>query len=127
MARYLSVVENAYRATVEEQDDTAVWFTHAMKNAGADVALLLRANAVNYAVKGQDASGLRFGTHENRVPPEIDKDIAAVIEKKVPVFLVSEDAAERGIDEADILPGVERVSRSNLARLFNDFDRVFHW
>jgi hypothetical protein len=127
MARYLSVVENAYRATVEEQDDTAVWFTHALKNGGADVALLLRGNAVNYALRGQDASGLRFGTKELKVPPEIDKDIAACMEKKIPVFVVSEDVVERGIPAGDLLPGIEKISRSGLAKLFDSHDRIIHW
>src|SRR5215467_1530642 len=106
MARYLSIIDNAYRATIEEQDDTAVWFTHAMKNGGADVALLLRGNAVNYAVRGQEATGLRFGTKEVKVPPEIDKDISACVTKKIPLFVVSEDLTERGIPASDLLAGI---------------------
>ncbi len=55
----LQIVEAAYRGTIEEQDDTIIWLTHAMKGAGGDLDLLLRADSVNYAAKGQDASGFR--------------------------------------------------------------------
>src|SRR4051794_23910801 len=99
MARYLSIIDSAYRATVEEQDDTAVWFTHAMKNGGADVTILLRGDAVNYAVKGQDAKGLRFGARAVK-GPDIVRDLTAVIEKKIPVFIVSDDLVDRGVQPA---------------------------
>ena len=127
MARYLSVVETAYRATVEEQDDTALWFTHAMKNAGADVAILLKADAVGYTQKGQDAGGLRFGTREVRVAPELDRDLEAILAKGIPVYVVSDDLAERGIAEGALLAGVQQVARANLARLIADYDRVSYW
>lgn len=125
--QYLSVVEQAYRATIEEQDDTALWFTHAMKNAGADVGVLLRGNAVNYAVKGQDASGLRFGNREMKHGPTIDKDVSALIGKQIPVYAVAEDIAERGIQAADLVAGVEALSRAALAKLFDNYQRIIHW
>lgn len=127
MARCLSVVESAYRATVEEQDDTAVWFTMAIRAAGADVALLLRGNAVNYAVRGQDAGGLRFGSREVRVPPRLDADIATLMEKGVPVYLVSEDAKDRGIPAGTLIHGVQPVSRSRLFELVGGYGRIIHW
>jgi sulfur relay (sulfurtransferase) DsrF/TusC family protein len=127
MARYLSVIEGAYRATVEEQDDTGVWFTHAIGNAGAQVGLLLRGDGVSYAQKGQQAGGLRFGTHAVRVPPELDRDLEAMLGKGIPVYVVSEDAAARGIPPEAMLAGLRQVARAQLCQLFSEYDRVLHF
>ena len=57
----LQVIESAYRATVEEQDDTIVWLTHAMRAANGTLDVLLVRNAVSYAVRGQRAPELTIG------------------------------------------------------------------
>ena len=123
----LSIVESAYRATIEEQDDTIVWLNHAMKAAGADLAVLLRGNAVNYAVRGQDAAGLAFGAWRQTQPPRIADDIASLAGKGVTVYVVAEDLAERGLDADELVPGLERVSRDGLPGLFAAHDQVWHW
>ena len=127
MARYLSVVETAYRATVEEQDDTGVWFTRAIQGAGAEVALLLCGDGVSYAQRGQNAGGLRFGTREVRIPPELDRDLDAMVSRGTRVYVVKEDLAARGIPEASLLPGLERVTRNQIGHLFADHDRILYW
>ena len=81
----LSIVESAYRATIEEQDDTIVWIHGAMKGAGADLVLLLRGNAVNYLVESQNAGGLSFGDWEQTQPPRIASDLAALAAKGVEI------------------------------------------
>ena len=123
----LNIIESAYRATIEEQDDTIVWLTHAMKGAGADLAVLLRGNAVNYAALGQDAAGLAFGGWRQTQPPRIGDDITSLVAKGVAVYVVAEDLAERGLGPSDILNGVERVGRDGLPKLLGSYDQVWHW
>lgn len=125
--KVLSIIESAYRGTLEEQDDTVVWLTHAMKGAGANVDVLLRGNSVNYAVKGQDASGLAFGARQQTQPPHIDEEIAKLAAKGVKVFVIEDDVAERGIERAELIGGLELVSRAGLGRLFAGYDQVWHW
>lgn len=125
--KVLSIVESAYRATLEEQDDTIVWLNHAMKGAGANVDVLLRGNAVNYAVKGQDASGLSFGERKQTQPPRIDEDVAKLAGKGVKIYIVEDDVTERGIEGRELIDGLEPVSRAALSKLFAGYDQVWHW
>jgi sulfur relay (sulfurtransferase) DsrF/TusC family protein len=123
----LNIIENAYRATIEEQDDTIVWLNHAMKAAGADLGVLLRGNAVNYAVRGQDASGLAFGGWRQTQPPRLADDIAALTAKGVAVYVLAEDLVPRGLAAGDLIPGLEQITRDKLPALFAAHDQVWHW
>jgi len=125
--KVLNIIESAYRATTEEQDDTIVWLSHTLKAAGADLGVLLRGNAVNYAVRGQDAAGLAFGAWRQTQPPRLANDIAALPTKGGPVYVLSEDLAERGLEAGDLVPGLERVARDGLPGLFAAHDQVWHW
>jgi sulfur transfer complex TusBCD TusB component (DsrH family) len=127
MPGILSVVERAYHGTIEEQDDTILWLSHMIKNAGADLSVLLRSNAVNYAVKGQDANGLRIGGVVLGVPPTLDNDVVALSTAGVTVYVVEEDLSDRGIGNDELCDGVTKVKRSGLAKLFDDHEAVWHW
>jgi len=127
MSKILNIVETAYRANIEEQDDPVVWIAHALKGAGADISVLLRGNAVNYAIKGQDASGLSFGAKKQTQPPQLARDITSLIGKGVTVSVVQDDAAERGLEGTDFIDGLTMVSRSGLPKLVADHDQVWHW
>jgi sulfur relay (sulfurtransferase) DsrF/TusC family protein len=125
--KVLNIVETAYRATLEEQDDTIIWINHAMKGAGADLAVLLQHNAVYYAVKGQDASGLQFGARAQSQPPRLAEDVVKLIGKGVTVYIVEDDVAERGLEQDELIDGVSAVSRAALPRLLSDYDQIWHW
>ena len=125
--KILSIVESAYRATVEEQDDTILWLNHALKNGGAEVSLLLCGNAVNYALKGQDAAGLAFGDKRVAHPPQLDQDLTRLIAAGVPVAIVDEDVRERGLARDRLIGGISAIARSDLAKELERFDHVWRW
>ena len=125
--KVLSIIGTAYRATIEEQDDTTLWLTHMVKSAGLDIAVLLRANAVNYAVRGQDASGLRFGKLEVLHPSALDADLAALLDHDVPVYYVAEDARTRGISPTTMIDGVQSVPAGDLTTMFEQYEQVWLW
>ena len=127
MAKILSIVERAYHGTVEEQDDTILWLSHMIKNAGADISVLLRGNAVNYGVMGQDATGLRFGSVELEIPPTLDRDVINLIAADVPTYAVQEDLEDRGIRREELAEGLRLISRKDLADLFDSHDAIWHW
>ncbi|MEK6335634.1 MAG: hypothetical protein AABM67_11840 [Acidobacteriota bacterium] len=124
----LNIVESAYRAVMEEQDDTILWLLAAMQGAGAEHTVVLRGNAVNYAVAGQGVAGLSVGEWKQTQAPKMDRDVLDLIEKrKIPVFVVAEDLADRGIEQSELVPGVQLLPRTALPGLFNDFAIVSHW
>ena len=127
MGKILNIIESGYRATLEEQDDTIVWITHALEGAGADIGVLLRGNAVNYAVKGQDASGLTFGGKSQTHAPNLERDVAMLVDKGLAVYICEEDVAERGLERSDLIEGLAPVSRAGVAKLLGDFDHIWHW
>lgn len=125
--KVLSIIETAYRATLEEQDDTIVWITHAMKGAGAELDVLLQGNAVNYGVMEQNAEGLAIGKEPQTQPPDIAGDIESLLNKGVKVLVVKEDLASRGISNAMLLQGLTQISSLELAGCLNQYDQVWHW
>ncbi|MEE8333374.1 MAG: hypothetical protein V3R85_05960 [Alphaproteobacteria bacterium] len=125
--KVLQVIDCAYRATLEEQDDTIIWITHAMKGAGAHLTVLLGGNATNYVIRGQDASGLSFGDWRQTEPPRIENDVAGLVEKGVKVYVLEEDLAERGLGNEPRIDGVALITRGGVPSLMDAHDQVWHW
>lgn len=125
--RVLSILGTAYRGTVEEQDDTILWLLSMCSVAGLDVSVLLRGNAVNYGVRGQDGVALRLGDAEVARPPSIDEDVADLMGRGVAVHYVTEDAVDRGIAAERLVDGLQPVGRGDLPAVLAGFNQVWHW
>ncbi len=125
--RQLHVVDVAYRATLEEQDDPVIWLCHALRNAGAELDVLLTGNAVVYGVRGQEVAPLAFGSRRQRHAPDLAGDLAALLGKQVSCWYVEEDASERGVDARLLLDGLVPISRAKLSALFEGYEQIHRW
>jgi sulfur transfer complex TusBCD TusB component (DsrH family) len=124
----LNIVDSAYRAVMEEQDDTILWLLAAMQAAGAEHTVVLRGNAVNYAVAGQGAPGMAVGRWKQTQAPRMDRDVADLLEKrKMSVCVIEEDLAARGIEGKELIAGIQPISRAALPAMCAEHAVVSLW
>jgi len=124
--RILNLVETAYRGTLEEQDDTVLWLSRALKGAGADLTVVLRGNAVNYAVR-QACPPLAIGRAIIKHPARPNDDLTQLLAKGAKVYVIREDLAERGIGEDRCVAEAQPLARAEVVDLMESHDQVWHW
>ncbi len=125
--KVLSIVETAFRGTLEEQDDAALWVNGALQKGDIEIDILLRNNAVNYVVTGQNPTGVRIGDQTVEKPRILDEDLGLLKSQGSQIRVVREDLAERGIALDRIVSDFELIGRDQLASLVLHYDQVWHW
>ena len=125
--KVLQVIDQAFRTTVEEQDDTILWLTGSMRGAGADLGVLLSGHGVHYAVQSQRQPALRIGDWQQSQPAELTRDLDSLLQKGVAIYVLREDLEERGLSGLPLRSGTEVIGRDGLVDLYESFDQVWHW
>ena len=124
--KILNIVQSAYRATLEEQDDTVLWLSRVLKNNAADLNVLLRGNAVNYTIN-QECPTLRLGNSAINHPARPSQDVGQLSQSGAHVYAVIEDLEERGIDPTRCIGAIKLIRRQEIAGLMDEHDQVWQW
>ncbi|AFT71312.1 hypothetical protein B5T_03044 [Alloalcanivorax dieselolei B5] len=125
--KVLQVIDQAFRTTVEEQDDTILWLTQSMRGAGGDLQVLLSGHGVQYAVLHQRQPPLTLGSWQQSQPAELLRDLTNLTESGVPVYAVREDLEERGLAHLPLQAGIELLGRAALVELYEQVDQIWQW
>lgn len=124
--KILSVLSHTEYGNLEDSD-IGLFASAFAPVAGQSLSLLLREDAVNYAVRGQDGSGIKIAGAVVQPGFMIETDLQSVRQSSIPVYAVREDLEERGIRPDEIISGVHLMSRKELGRLVDGFDTVWNW
>jgi sulfur transfer complex TusBCD TusB component (DsrH family) len=91
------------------------------------MTILLTEDAVNYAVRGQEGTGIKIAGAPVQPGFLIETDVRSVQDARIPVYALREDLAERGIREDELITGVETLPRREFGKLVDRFDTVWNW
>jgi sulfur relay (sulfurtransferase) DsrF/TusC family protein len=124
--KILSVLSHTEYGNLEDSD-IGLFASAFAPVAGNAMTILLREDAVNYAVRGQDGTGITIAG--GRVQPGflIETDIQSVQEARIPVYAFRDDLERRGIREEELVAGVKVIGRQEFGKLVDQFDTVWNW
>jgi sulfur relay (sulfurtransferase) DsrF/TusC family protein len=125
--KILQIVEQAFRTVVEEQDDTILWLSQSMREAGADLSVLLAGHAAYYAVQQKRQPYLSIGDWYQSEPAELHLDIERLLSKSVPIYVIKEELTERGLGELPLHAGIQAIGRDGLVQIYEQADQVWQW
>lgn len=124
--KILSVLSHTEYGNLEDSD-IGLFASAFAPVTGNEMTILLSEDAVNYAVRGQEGTGIKIAGAPVQPGFLIETDIQSVQASNVPVYAMREDLEERGIDERELIKGVRLLSRRELGRFIDRFDSVWNW
>lgn len=124
--KILSVLSHTEYGNLEDSD-IGLFASAFAPVAGSQMTMLLIADAVNYAVRGQDGTGIEIAGGTVQPGFLIESDLQSLQEAKIPVYAFREDLEERGISSSELITGVRLISRNELGKLIDEFDTVWNW
>jgi sulfur transfer complex TusBCD TusB component (DsrH family) len=124
--KILSVLSHTEYGNLEDSD-IGLFASAFAPVTGNEMSILLTEDAVNYAVRGQDGTGIKIAGGTVQPGFLIETDVQSVQASGIPVYALREDVEERGIGESELVKGIKLMSRRELGRFVDRFDSVWNW
>lgn len=122
----LSVLSHTEYGNLEDSD-IGLFASAFAPVTGNKMTLLLSEDAVNYAVRGQDGTGIKIAGGTVQPGFLIETDLKSVQDSQIPLYALAEDVEERGIAQNELIGGVKLLKRSELGKFIDQFDTVWNW
>ncbi|MBI4635088.1 MAG: hypothetical protein HY727_01945 [Candidatus Rokubacteria bacterium] len=124
--KILSVLSHTEYGNLEDSD-IGLFASAFAPVTGNQMTLLLSDGAVNYAVRGQDGTGVTIAGGTVQPGFLIETDLQSVQDAKISVYAVKEDLEERGLSERDLINGVKILKKDEFGKFVDEFDTVWNW
>jgi len=124
--KILSVLSHTEYGNLEDSD-IGLFASAFASVAGQPLTLLLREEAVNYAVRGQEGTGIKIAGAVVQPGFLIETDLRSVSQANIPVYAIQEDVEERGLRKDELIEGIQLLSRTELAKFIDQYDTVWNW
>jgi sulfur relay (sulfurtransferase) DsrF/TusC family protein len=124
--KILSVLSHTEYGNLEDSD-IGLFASAFAPVAGQQLGLVLREDAVNYALRGQDGTNIKIAGVPIQPGFLIETDLKSLQQTNIPVYAIREDLEERGIKPEEVIDGVTLMSRRELGTLVDQYDTVWNW
>ena len=124
--KILSVLSHTEYGNLEDSD-IGLFASAFAPVTSNQMTLLLSEDAVNYAVRGQDGTGIRIAGGTVQPGFLIETDLQSLQDSKIPVYAVKDDLEERGLSERDLISGVKILRKDEFGKFVDQFDTVWNW
>jgi len=124
--KILSVLSHTEYGNLEDSD-IGLFASAFAPVTSNQMTLLLSEDAVNYAVRGQDGTGITIAGGTVQPGFLIETDLQSLQDSKIPVYAVKDDLEERGLSERDLIGGVKILRKDEFGKFVDQFDTVWNW
>ena len=124
--KILSVLSHTEYGNLEDSD-IGLFASAFAPVTSTQMTLLLSEDAVNYAVRGQDGTGIKIAGGTVQPGFLIETDLQSLQDSKIPVYAVKDDLEKRGLSERDLISGVKILRKDEFGKFVDQFDTVWNW